>query len=111
VTSFVRESLLLNAMQREIDGHAFINRGLIEGAITNIVAPSGRSSAYRKAINYLMQGNNLCKGGSYRALKKAQISEKDEFEIRQAAAAFKLLKRTNFYDKMSATLKAEAIRK
>jgi hypothetical protein len=98
-------------MQREIDGQTFVTRGLVEAAITNVVAPNRRNAAYGKAVEYLMQGNALCKGGSYRGLRKSLLSSKDEFDIRQAAAAFKILKRTNFYDIMASTLKAETKRR
>ncbi len=103
--------MLLNMLKREIDGQTFLNRGLIESAITNIVSPARRNATYSKAVAYLMQGNALCKGNSYKKIRSLQLSQKDEFDIRQAAAAFKILKRTNFYDIMEATLKSEAQRR
>ena len=98
-------------MQRELDGEAFLNRGLVEAAITNVAAPARRNSTYNRAVEFILQGNALRKGSSYKGLRKSRLSAKDEADIYQAAAAFKLLKKTNFYDIMAATLKAEAQRR
>ena len=106
ITSFIREQMLLGAMQREIDGQTFTNRGLVEAAIANLVSPAKRPEAYNKAVSFLMQGNLLSKGGSYSGLKKLQLSTQDMTDIRKAAALFKVLKKTQFYDIMATTLKS-----
>ncbi len=103
--------MLLTTMQREIDGEAFIQRGVMESAIASIVSPLSRPATYRKAIEYLVRGNALKKGESYASVRRPTLSAKDEFQIRQVAAAFNILKKTNFYDIMAKTLIANTSRR
>ena len=106
INSRVREELLLNALQREIDGEVFEHRSSIEAAIAQISIPSARPNICNQAIDFLLQGSMLRKGHSYACLKKAARSAKTEMDIKQAAAAFNILKSTDFYGRMHRTLKA-----
>lgn len=101
----------MHAIQREIDGESFYHRGVVESSLIDVVAPAHRRTTYQKSVEFLLRGSALLKGESYKILKKPSISAKAELNIRQAAAAFKLLKRTDFYDIMAATLNAEAKRR
>lgn len=106
VNSVVREELLTRALGREIDGHAYMNRGVLEGSIIPVVEGMRRPMAYRQAVGYILQGNAMTKLQPLRAVQRIHLNSDQQREIQKVASLLKVLKRTDFCDKMAAALKA-----
>lgn len=106
VSSVIREELLTRALSREIDGQTFLSRGLLEASIVSVVEGMRRPQAYRQAIGYVLQGNAMLKLHPSKDVKRMHLSQDQQREIQKVATLLKVLKRTDFCDKMAAMLKA-----
>ncbi len=106
VSSVIREDLLTRAISREIDGQTLTHRGVLEAAIAQITDPAWRPTSYRHAVGYVMQGNAMTKLQPARNVRKIQLNRDDRVQIKNAVTMLNLLKRTDFYDRMAAVLKA-----
>ena len=107
VCSVIREELLTRALARELDGQAFISRGVLESSIVPVVEGMRRPAAYRQAIGYLLQGNALQRLMPGRNVRQIHMSQEQQREIAKVATLLKVLKRTDFSDRMAAMLKTE----
>lgn len=106
INSVIREELLTRALSREIDGEAFMNRGLMEAAIVPVVEGMRRPQAYRRAMGYILQANAMMKLQPHQDVKDIHLTDNDKQQIQKTIALLKVLKRTDFSDKMLAMLKA-----
>lgn len=104
VSSVIREELLIRALAREIDGHTLITRGVIESAIVPVVEGQRRPQAYRQAVNFILQGNALMRLLPNRNVKNMHLSTDQQREIAKVGALLKVLKRTDFCDRMATML-------
>lgn len=96
----------MRAMAREIDGDSFLHRGMVEAAIVPVVEGMRRPQAYRQAIGYILQGNAMKKLHPSKDVKRMHLSQDQQREIQKVATLLKVLKRTDFCDKMASMLKA-----
>lgn len=106
VNSVIREELLTRALAREIDGQSMADRGILEGAIVQVVEGMRRPEAYRQAVGYIRQGNAMRCLHPAAEIKRIHLSADQQNEIRKVATLLKVLKRTDFCDKMVGMLKA-----
>jgi len=103
INSVIREELLVRALAREIDGTTFLSRALIEASMA--AAPQ-QQRIYRKSVAFLMQGNAMMRLHPIRDLRQLHLSRSDRVEINKMATLLKVLKQTDFYERMGRTLKA-----
>lgn len=106
INSVIREELLTRALARELDGQAMMNRGMVEGSIVPVVEGMRRPAAYRQAIGYVRQGNAIMRLHPTADVQRIHLNEDQQKEIRRVASLLKVLKRTDFCDKMAGMLKA-----
>lgn len=104
VNSVVREELLLRALGRELDGHALIHRGVLEGSVISIVDDTHRTSTYQRAIGYIMQGSAVQKLFPDKRIRDIFVPPESREEAAQMGTLLKILKRTDYFDKMEELL-------
>ena len=105
VASVIREELLLQALSREIDGQAMVNRGLLEGSALPVIEGMRRPMTYRGAVGFLLRGNAMRRLVPVEVMRNILNPDQRE-EINKTSAMLKVLKRTDFCDRMAAALKA-----
>jgi hypothetical protein len=104
ISSIIREELLIRAMAREIDGNTYMSRALVEASVAGSEKPS--ALLYRKAVAFVLQGNAMIRLHPIKDLRQLHISKEDRKEINKMVTLLKVLKHTDFYEKMANTLKA-----
>lgn len=87
-----------------MEGETFTARGLVEAAMLQVAVPNKRQDVYRNAVSYVLQGHAVREMTPYKKLQNVHLKNKDDKSLRESAAAFKVLKHTNFYDTMASIL-------
>ena len=105
VASVVREELLLRAMSREIEGDSLMSRGLLESSALPVVEGMRRPMTYRSAVGFMLQGHAMRRLMPLQSLHNFMNPDQHE-EINKTSALLKVLKQTDFCDRMAATLNA-----
>jgi len=93
----------MKALAREIDGTSIMSRAMIEASIAGSERPS--TILYRKAVDFVLQGNALIRLHPSKDINKFHISREDKKEIYKMVTLLKVLKRTDFCEKMADMLK------
>lgn len=98
--------MLLQAMLQEIDGQAMIQQGLADHAMLQVLKPESRPLAWRQALSSLLKGNRLLRLMPIQHSGQIAFSDSDRQDINKATKFLNVLKKSNFYDRMLATLRA-----
>lgn len=102
----MREEMLMRAIAREIDGNTFLTRSVIEANMAS-GSKNAASLLYRNSVGLMLQGNALIRMHPMKDLKRTFLSKSDQQEIGQMSTCLKILKRTDFYERMARTLVAD----
>lgn len=106
IQSYIREDLLIRTMVREMEYDTFKARGLIEAELLSVANPNRRNIVYQNSVSYLLQGHGIREMQPYRKVNDMHLKAKDSHSVKEAAAAFKVLKAADLYAKMDAVLAA-----
>ena len=106
-TSQIREHLVTQALLRETDAAALARLALMEG---QIMASMTQSSKFSQLSQGVLSRLSVV-SALYKHLPADEIGDVDEpgadHDLKKMGAAWRLLKRTDFFDRMRATLEAD----
>ena len=107
VKSQIREMLVINALVREIEGGELKNRALLDAVTLDSMKPERRPAILTTAFNLQAQSGALRMQQSYTQVRKLKKWNPDEEKsVKEMMAVLKVLKHTNFADKMRTILRS-----
>lgn len=104
VRSRIRERMLLNSLERETQGSGFLARANVEAASLAAADPGACPKIYTRALGYVLQGISLLQLMPYSQTLNITKRIANLDDIKKQAILFKVLKKTNFYEKMASVL-------
>ena len=101
IRSIIRENLLLRQIDREIDGKVYMTRAVMESNFLQVVSPAYRSRIVDSAVGLLNQAGALLTFTPYKKVAAMSVKNRDEHELNQSVAVLKILKKSDYFDKMA----------
>lgn len=102
IKSWIREQMVLSCLEREVQGQGFLTRSIISAAALPVTEPAAMTRAYVRSMSYVEQAVSLLLGTPY----DKWLQERNETsDLEKTGRVFKVLKKTDFYDRMHRTLR------
>lgn len=105
INSVIRESLICNGLSRELEGQTLHHRARVEAQLMDA---GNYRAVLHSSIQYLFKGNAMQQMHNSRSMQAVPHIVENQDEIKRMTLALKVLKGTNFYDRMDQILKSVA---
>ncbi len=105
IRSWIRENTLLNCLEYELQGQGFMARSALEAAVLPVTKVEALARTFSRSVSYLQQGLAMLQYTPYNRILGLRQDANGEKEIEKTMTLFKVLKKTDFYDRMARTLR------